>query len=108
MPHTPLVVVHCCCCYCCDDDDENAGDDDDDDDDNDNDDENDDDDDDDAGTDSAQALGAGRSHPADKLDLAAGVELMVEPGDLVREGEVWAVVHHNREVPGHLLKGTVQ
>ena len=82
----------------------------------------------------AQALGAGRSHPKgrlqkksgvfqknssemrlfslfflklpqDQLDLSAGVELRVEPGDVVREGQVWAVVHHNREIPPHLLQG---
>ena len=44
----------------------------------------------------AIALGAGRAHPQDQLDLAAGVELQVEPGDSVQQGAVWAVVHHNR------------
>jgi len=51
----------------------------------------------------AIALGAGRAHPQDQLDLAAGVELQVEPGDLVQQGAVWAVVHHNREIPAGLL-----
>ena len=32
----------------------------------------------------AIALGAGRLHPSDTLDLGAGVELRVEPGDVVR------------------------
>jgi thymidine phosphorylase len=52
----------------------------------------------------AIALGAGRSHPGDKLDLAAGVVLCVEPGDAVAEGDVWAVIHHNKEIPHHLLQ----
>lgn len=59
----------------------------------------------------AQALGAGRSHPKDQLDLAAGVELTVEPGDLVSQGQVWALVHHNRDLPPHLLaqlEGSIQ
>jgi len=51
----------------------------------------------------AIALGAGRAHPQDQLDLAAGVELQVEPGDSVQQGAVWAVVHHNREIPAGLL-----
>ena len=34
----------------------------------------------------AIALGAGRLHPSDTLDLGAGVELRVEPGDVVRSG----------------------
>ena len=37
----------------------------------------------------AIALGAGRLHPSDTLDLGAGVELRVEPGDVVRRGEEW-------------------
>jgi len=52
----------------------------------------------------AIALGAGRTHPSDKLDLSAGVELQVEPGDHVNQGDVWAVVHHNRDIPPHLLQ----
>ena len=55
----------------------------------------------------AQTLGAGRSHPEDQLDLSGGVELRVEPGDCVKEGEVWAVIHHNRDIPPHLLQGNV-
>ena len=39
----------------------------------------------------------------DKLDLAAGVELAVEPGDEISQGDVWAVIHHNRDIPPHLL-----
>jgi len=54
----------------------------------------------------AIALGAGRSHPSDKLDLSAGVELQVEPGDHVNQGDVWAVVHHNKDIPPHLLQST--
>jgi len=52
----------------------------------------------------AIALGAGRTHPSDKLDLSAGVELQVEPGDYLKQGDVWGVVHHNRVIPPHLLK----
>jgi len=52
----------------------------------------------------AIGLGAGRSHPSDKLDLSAGVELQVEPGDHVDQGDVWAVVHHNKDIPPHLLQ----
>lgn len=51
----------------------------------------------------AIALGAGRGHPSDKLDLSAGVVLQVEPGDHVDQGDVWAVVHHNKDIPAHLL-----
>merc|ERR1711973_613733 len=51
----------------------------------------------------AISLGAGRSHPGDNLDLTAGVELMVEPGDQVISGQVWAIVHHNKEIQQHLL-----
>ena len=51
----------------------------------------------------AIALGAGRSHPSDTLDLGAGVQLMVEIGDMVREGEPWAVIHHNKPIPPNLL-----
>jgi len=54
----------------------------------------------------AIALGAGRSHPSDKLDLSAGVELQVEPGDHVNQGDVWAVVHHNKDIPPHLLQSS--
>ena len=39
----------------------------------------------------------------DQLDLAAGVELAVEPGDEISQGDVWAVIHHNRDIPPHLL-----
>ena len=49
--------------------------------------------------------------PQDQLDLAAGVELAVEPGDLISQGQVWAVVHHNRQIPPHLLtqlEGAIQ
>ena len=53
----------------------------------------------------AISLGAGRSHPGDNLDLTAGVELMVEPGDQVISGQVWAIVHHNKEIQQHLLAG---
>jgi len=42
--------------------------------------------------------------PGDKLDLSAGVELQVEPGDHVDQGDVWAVVHHNKDIPPHLLQ----
>jgi len=51
----------------------------------------------------AISLGAGRNHPSDKLDLSAGVELCVEPGSKIEEGEVWAYVHHNKTPPKHLL-----
>ena len=53
----------------------------------------------------AISLGAGRSHPSDTLDLAAGVELTVEPGDHVTCGQVWALVHHNKQIPPKLLAG---
>ena len=55
----------------------------------------------------AIALGAGRLHPSDTLDLGAGVELRVEPGDVVRRGEEWARVHHNRDIPPQLLQGNI-
>jgi len=51
----------------------------------------------------SQGLGAGRELPDDELDLSAGVELLVSPGDRVEEGQVWAVVHHSSSVPPHLL-----
>jgi len=51
----------------------------------------------------AIALGAGRCHPSDVLDLGAGVELRVEPGDVVENGQEWAVIHHNRDIPKQLL-----
>ena len=51
----------------------------------------------------AIALGAGRSHPSDSLDLGAGVQLLVERGDQVREGEPWAFIHHNKPIPPNLL-----
>ena len=53
----------------------------------------------------AIALGAGRSHPSDTLDLGAGVELLVEVGDVVEEGQQWAVIHHNKQIPASLLAG---
>ena len=55
----------------------------------------------------AIALGAGRLHPSDTLDLGAGVELRVEPGDVVTRGEEWARVHHNRDIPPQLLSGNI-
>lgn len=51
----------------------------------------------------SQGLGAGRALPDDVLDLAAGVEMLVGPGDWVEEGQVWANVHHSRPAPTHLL-----
>lgn len=51
----------------------------------------------------SQGLGAGRELPDDVLDLAAGVEMLVSPGDTVEEGQVWAVVHHHSDLPPHLL-----
>ena len=53
----------------------------------------------------AISLGAGRSHPSDTLDLAAGLEMTVEPGDQVVSGQVWARVHHNKQIPAKLLAG---
>lgn len=41
----------------------------------------------------ARWLGAGRMHPRQALDFAAGVELLVRPGDDVGEGEPVAVLH---------------
>lgn len=46
-----------------------------------------------------------RCHPSDVLDLGAGVELRVEPGDVVEVGQEWAVIHHNRDIPRQLLSG---
>ena len=46
--------------------------------------------------------------PQDQLDLAAGVELTVEPGDLVSQGQVWALVHHNRERDSQAVLSLVQ
>ena len=53
----------------------------------------------------AISLGAGRYHPSDVLDLGAGVELRVEPGDVLEVGQEWAVIHHNRNIPKQLLSG---
>ena len=52
----------------------------------------------------AIALGAGRSHPSDTLDLGAGVQLLVEIGDCVKEGDPWAIIHHNKPIPPNLLQ----
>ena len=46
-----------------------------------------------------------RCHPSDVLDLGAGVELRVEPGDVVEVGQEWAIIHHNRDIPKQLLSG---
>ena len=50
----------------------------------------------------ADLCGAGL-RPKDQLDLAAGVELAVEPGDQISQGDVWALIHHNRDIPTNLL-----
>eukprot|EP00049_Salpingoeca_infusionum_P001239 m.46532 g.46532 ORF g.46532 m.46532 type:complete len:476 (-) comp10929_c0_seq1:401-1828(-) len=42
-------------------------------------------------------LGAGRKRQTDILDLSAGVELKVAQGSKLEKGDVWAVVHHNKE-----------
>lgn len=56
----------------------------------------------------SQGLGAGRAHPDDVLDLAAGVEMLVCPGDRVEEGQVWAVIHHHCDIPSHLFASASQ
>merc|ERR1712088_20413 len=56
----------------------------------------------------SQGLGAGRSLPDDVLDLSAGVEMLVGPGDRVEKGQVWAQVHHNRPIPDHLLQAALK
>lgn len=48
-------------------------------------------------------LGAGRSKPDSQLDLAAGVVISVSPGDHISSGSTWAVLHHSKEVPSHLM-----
>merc|ERR1712168_1650012 len=56
----------------------------------------------------SQGLGAGRSLPDDVLDLSAGVEMLVGPGDRVEKGQVWANVHHSRPIPDHLLQAAIK
>merc|ERR1719397_643660 len=56
----------------------------------------------------SQGLGAGRSLPDDELDLSAGVEMLVGPGDKVEKGQVWAQVHHSRPIPDHLLQAALK
>lgn len=56
----------------------------------------------------SQGLGAGRSLPDDVLDLSAGVEMLVGPGDRVEKGQVWARVHHSRPIPDHLLQAALK
>ena len=66
----------------------------------------------------AISLGAGRSHPSifsenfrdmyfklfrGQARPLCWSELHVEPGDRVNQGDVWAVVHHNKDIPAHLL-----
>ena len=40
-------------------------------------------------------LKAGRERVQDKIDPAVGIQLCVEPGQYLHEGEPWAIVHHN-------------
>merc|ERR1712013_249583 len=56
----------------------------------------------------SQGLGAGRSLPDDVLDLSAGVEMLVGPGERVEKGQVWARVHHSRPIPDHLLQAVIK
>jgi pyrimidine-nucleoside phosphorylase len=43
-----------------------------------------------------QSLGATKTHPLDKLDLATGVHLLKKPGDRIEKGEVWVKVYCNK------------
>lgn len=45
----------------------------------------------------AMLLGAGRQQLGDKIDPAAGIELIKKRGDYVQTGETIAVMHSNRE-----------
>ena len=45
----------------------------------------------------ALALGAGRQRKADKVDPAAGVELLAKPGDRIAQGDPIALLHGERE-----------
>lgn len=46
---------------------------------------------------SAMILGAGRERKEDELDLSAGIILKKKVGDFVKEGEILAIMHFNRE-----------
>jgi thymidine phosphorylase len=45
----------------------------------------------------ALALGAGRKKKTDRIDPAAGVELLAKPGDRVERGDPVARLHGDRE-----------
>jgi thymidine phosphorylase len=44
----------------------------------------------------ALALGAGRTKKTDKIDPAAGVEILAKPGDRVEKGDPVARLHGDR------------
>jgi thymidine phosphorylase len=38
---------------------------------------------------------AGRAMVGDIIDPAVGIELVKSPGDAIKKGEAWCIVHHN-------------
>ncbi|MBQ4522839.1 MAG: thymidine phosphorylase [Lachnospiraceae bacterium] len=46
---------------------------------------------------SALILGAGRVQKEDKIDLGAGIELLVQNGTQIKKGEAFAVLHYEEE-----------
>ena len=49
------------------------------------------------------ALGAARARAADVIEPGVGLLLSVDIGQVIQAGQVWAQLHHERQVPDDLM-----
>ena len=48
-------------------------------------------------------LGAGRKVKGDEIAYHVGCKILLKPGDEIKIGQIWAIIHHNDPLPEHLL-----